>query len=229
MAAAATLNVVEPESTGVGGDMFALIWHDREKKVHALNGSGRAPGAASPEQLRAAGHRRMPQEGPFSVSIPGTVHGWETILAAHGTMPLAEVLQPAIGYAEAGFPVTDYIAYQWSGQGPRLAAYPGGQEMLLNGRPPRQGEVMKLPTLARTLRAVAEGGSQAFYTGPDCGEDCRLRPGAGRVDYCRRPGGPYLGLGRGHQHRLPGGNLLGVPAQRPGHRRPGGPQYSGRV
>ena len=111
VAAAAALNVVEPQSTGVGGDMFALIWHDHEKKVHALNGSGRAPGAASIEQLNAAGHYRMPQEGPLSVSIPGTVHGWETILEAHGTMPLAEVLAPAIRYAEEGFPVSDYIAY----------------------------------------------------------------------------------------------------------------------
>ena len=165
VAAAAALNVVEPESTGVGGDMFALIRHDRDGKVHALNGSGRAPGAASIDELRAAGHHQMPQEGPYSVSIPGTVHGWGTILAEHGTMPLGEVLKPAIGYAEEGFPVSDYIAYQWSGQGARLSARPGGQEMLLNGRPPVQGEVMKLPTLAKTLRAVAEGGSDAFYQG----------------------------------------------------------------
>ncbi len=166
VAAAAALNVVEPESTGVGGDMFALIWDDREKKVHALNGSGRAPGAASLEQLRAAGHRQMPHEGVFSVSVPGTVHGWETIINEHGSMPLSEALKPAIRYAEEGFPVSDYIAYQWSGQGPRLSAQPSGQEMLLNGRPPRQGEVIKLPTLAKTLRAVAEGGSKAFYHGP---------------------------------------------------------------
>lgn len=165
VAAAAALNVVEPESTGVGGDMFALIWHDNERKVRALNGSGRAPGAASIDELRAAGHYQMPQDGPYSVSIPGTVHGWETILAEHGTMPLAEVLKPAIRYAEEGFPVSDYIAYQWSGQGARLAARPGGQEMLLNGHPPSQGEVIKLPTLANTLRAVAEGGSDAFYHG----------------------------------------------------------------
>ena len=165
VASAAVLNVVEPESTGVGGDMFALIWHDNERKVHALNGSGRAPGAASIDELRGKGHRTMPQEGAYSVSIPGTVHGWETILAAHGTMPLADVLAPAIRYAEEGFPVSDYIAYQWSGQGARLGALPSGQEMLLNGRPPRQGEVMRLPTLAKTLRAVAEGGSEAFYQG----------------------------------------------------------------
>ena len=165
VAAAAALNVVEPESTGVGGDLFALIWLDREKQVRALNGSGRAPAAASIDQLRAAGYAQMPTDGVFSVSIPGTVHGWETIINAYGTMPLSAVLQPAIRYAEEGFPVTDYIAYQWSGQQSRLAALPSGQEMLLHGRPPRQGEVMRLPTLARTLRAVADGGSDAFYRG----------------------------------------------------------------
>ena len=108
----------------------------------------------------------MPHDGVFSISVPGTVHGWETIIREHGTMPLGEVLKPAIRYAEEGFPVSDYIAYQWSGQGPRLSAHPSGQEMLLDGRPPRQGEVIKLPTLAKTLRAVAEGGSEAFYNGP---------------------------------------------------------------
>ena len=81
-AAAAVLNVVEPESTGVGGDLFALIWLDREKQVRALNGSGRAPAAANIGQLRAAGYAQMPTDGVFSVSIPGAAHGWETILNA---------------------------------------------------------------------------------------------------------------------------------------------------
>ncbi len=170
VACAAALNVVEPESTGVGGDMFALIWNAQEKQVRALNGSGRAPAAASIDELKSAGHRQMPGEGPYSVSIPGTVHGWETILAAHGSMPLSEVLKPAIRYAEEGFPVTDFIAHQWSGQQARLSALPSGQEMLLNGRPPRQGEMMRLPTLGKTLRAIGEGGSDAFYHGEIAGK-----------------------------------------------------------
>lgn len=165
VASAAVLNVVEPESTGIGGDMFALVWNADEKKVHSLNGSGRAPGAASIEEIRARGYHEMPDSGVYSVSVPGTVHGWETILDAHGTMPLSEVLQPAIRYAEEGFPVSDVISHQWAGQVGKLAKFPSGQEMLLNGRAPRQGEVMRLPTLARTLRAIAEGGSRAFYTG----------------------------------------------------------------
>ncbi|MSQ06814.1 MAG: gamma-glutamyltransferase [Dehalococcoidia bacterium] len=165
VAAAAVLNVVEPESTGVGGDMFALVWDNRKKQVYALNGSGRAPGAASIAELRGKGHRQMPQTGVYSVTVPGTVHGWETISQAHGAMPLAQVLQSAIDYAEEGFPVSDIIANQWSSQGPKLARLPSGQEFLLNGRPPRHGEVMRLPTLARTLRTIAEGGAEAFYTG----------------------------------------------------------------
>jgi gamma-glutamyltranspeptidase / glutathione hydrolase len=165
VAAAAVLNVVEPESTGIGGDMFALVWNDGERKVHALNGSGRAPAAASIDEMKSKGYGEMPETGVYSVSVPGTVHGWETILEAHGSMPLSEVLKPAIKYAEEGFPVSDVIAHQWAGQAGKLAQFPSGQEMLLDGRAPRHGEVMRLPTLARTLRAIAEGGSAAFYTG----------------------------------------------------------------
>src|SRR5918992_796498 len=163
VATAAVLNVVEPESTGMGGDMFALVWNDKEKKVHALNGSGRAPGAASIEELKAKGNQQMPEIGVYSVSVPGTVHGWETILDAHGTMPLSDVLKPAIQYAEEGFPVSDIIAHQWANQVTKLSQFPSGQEMLLNGRAPKHGEVMRLPTLGCTLRTVAEGGSAAFY------------------------------------------------------------------
>ena len=165
VATAAVLNVVEPESTGIGGDMFALVWNANEKKVHALNGSGRAPSAASIAELRNQGHMHMPDFGVYSVSVPGTVSGWETIMDSHGNMSLAEVLQPAIEYAEEGFPVSDVISNQWAGQAPKLAQLPSGQEMLLNGRAPKQGEMMRLPTLGRTLRGIAEGGSAAFYTG----------------------------------------------------------------
>ena len=166
VATAATLNVVEPMSTGVGGDVFALIWRAADKEVVALNGSGRAPMAANIEDLQAKGHRRMPAFGPLSISVPGAVHGWEVLLESQGTMALTDVLAPAIDYAEHGFPVSDIIAFQWKQQQDKLAALPSGQEMLVNGRAPREGDLMRLPTLAQTLRAVAEGGSKAFYTGP---------------------------------------------------------------
>ena len=165
VATAAALNVVEPMSTGVGGDMFALVWEASEKRVRALNGSGRASWSASIADLKTRGHRNMPEMGPLTVTVPGTVHGWETILQSYGSMPLAQVLKPAIRYAEEGFPVSDVISYQWARSKDRLTTLPSGQELLLNGRAPVQGEVMRLPTLARTLRTVAEGGAEAFYRG----------------------------------------------------------------
>ena len=165
VACAAVLNVVEPVSTGVGGDMFALIWDARDKQVHALNGSGAAPAASSIEDICSEGHRSMPEFGPYSVTVPGTVHGWETLLASHGTMTLSEVLKPAIQYAEEGFPVTEVIAYQWQRAVEKISRLPSGQEMLLDGRAPKQGDMMTIPTLGNTLRAIAEGGAHAFYHG----------------------------------------------------------------
>ena len=164
--AAAALNVVEPNSTGVGGDLFALVWNRREQSVRALNGSGRAPAAASLRELQAQGHRTMPGSGAYSVAVPGTVDGWETLRQACGTMPLARLLEPAIGYAENGFPVSEVIAYQWQQSFRKLAAHPSGGEFLPGGQAPSPGEIVRLPTLAATLRAIAEGGSAAFYRGP---------------------------------------------------------------
>ena len=165
VATAAVLNVVEPESTGVGGDMFALVWDQKEKSVRALNGSGRAPGAASIDELKSQGHRTMPDSGPYSVAVPGTVHGWETLLNSCGSMPISRILEPAIRYAEEGFPVSEMISFQWKQSAQRLARLPSGQEMLINGAAPNEGELARMPTLATTLRAISEGGSDAFYKG----------------------------------------------------------------
>ena len=165
IATAAALNVVEPMSTGVGGDMFALVWDNKEKSVRALNGSGRAPGAASIDELLNKGHQSYPETGVYSVAVPGTVHGWATLLDACGTMPMSKVLEPAINYAENGFPVSDIISFQWQRELNKLSSFPSGNEMLPNGRSPSQGDFVKLPTLASTLRAIAEGGSDAFYKG----------------------------------------------------------------
>jgi gamma-glutamyltranspeptidase/glutathione hydrolase len=165
VASAAVLNVVEPVSTGVGGDMFALVWNNKEKKVRAINGSGRSPAAASLEALTSKGHKQIPEIGVHSITVPGAVHGWETLLRACGTMPLSEVLKPAIRYAEEGYPVSDIISFQWSNQLEKLARLPSGQEWLLDGHTPAHGEVMRVPTLGRTLRTIAEGGSEAFYKG----------------------------------------------------------------
>ena len=165
VATAATLAVVEPFYTGVAGDIFALIWMDSEKKVRALNGSGRAPAAASLEELRSRGLSEIPNYGPHAVTVPGTVEGWDTLLRTHGSMPLAHVLQPAIHYAEEGFPVSDMIAFLWNRGMPQLSQKPSGAEFMVDGRPPRHGDLMRLPGLAKTLRTIAEGGPDAFYKG----------------------------------------------------------------
>ena len=169
VAMAAALNVVEPMSTGIGGDMFALIWKASEKKVVALNGSGRSAANANVDDVRRAGFDAIPNEGEGSamaISVPGTVHGWETALSRYGNMTLGEVLAPAIDYALHGYPVSEVIAEGWQGSEPKLRHRPSGAEMLpANGRAPKCGEVVSLPELSRSLQTIAEGGSQAFYQG----------------------------------------------------------------
>ena len=179
VATAAMLCVVEPTSTGIGGDAFALYYEARTGKVHALNGSGRAAAAASLEALRAQGYQQMPTFSGHTVTVPGAVAAWEDLLHRFGRMSLADVLQPAIRTAEEGYPVSEWIALGWATQVPKLLRLPGwesgdpdngppqpsGQELLIDGRAPRPGEIIRLPTLATTLRGIAEEGAAYIYHG----------------------------------------------------------------
>lgn len=172
VATAAVLNVVEPMSTGIGGDMFALIWDKNERKVIALNGSGRQAAAANVDDVRKSGFDSIPNnlEGSqFAVSVPGTVHGWETALNTYGRMTLKEVLKPAIDYAVNGYAVSEVIAHSWGSieTVTKLSHRPSGKELLPGklGGAPKYGEVVTLPELGRTLQMIAEGGSDAFYKG----------------------------------------------------------------
>ncbi|HCI85900.1 MAG TPA: gamma-glutamyltransferase, partial [Dehalococcoidia bacterium] len=173
VATAAVLNVVEPMSTGIGGDMFALIWDKNERKVASLNGSGRQATAANVDDVRKAGFDSIPNNldgSHFAVSVPGTVHGWETALNQYGRMTLQEVLQPAIDYALNGYAVSEVIARSWGSAETiqKLNHRPSGKELLpgsgANGAP-KYGEIITLPELGRTLQMIAEGGSEAFYKG----------------------------------------------------------------
>ncbi len=179
VAAAAMLNVVEPMMTGIGGDCFALYWDAKTKQVSALNGSGRSGAATSAVELREQGYRTMPSQSGHTVTVPGTVAGWHDLLARHGRMTLRELLQPAIAAAAHGFPVTELVAALWGAGVGKLTRAAGGDgehlewgpvqasatELLINGRAPRAGELMMLPTLANTLRAIAESGPDYFYQG----------------------------------------------------------------
>ncbi len=184
IATAAMLNVVEPISTGVGGDCFALYYEARTGQVTALNGSGRAPAAANAAALLAMGCVRMPSFSGHAVSIPGAVAGWADLLARHGRMALADVLAPAIRTAEAGYPVSELIAAGWATQVLKLrrdpawlnpdaavhpalagAPQPSGAELLIGGQAPRAGQIMRIPTLAETLRGIASEGAAYIYQG----------------------------------------------------------------
>ena len=166
VATAAMLNVVEPMSTGIGGDCFALIYEAKTGRVRALNGSGRSPYAASIEKMRQRGRKTIPERGYLPVTVPGTVAGWSDLLAACGNLSLGRVLEPAIAYASDGFPVSEIIAGGWQRAGAKLASDPIAAAVYLpGGRAPRPGEVVRQPDLAHSLQAIAAGGPEAFYRG----------------------------------------------------------------
>ena len=166
VATAAMLNVVEPMSTGIGGDCFALIYDGKTGAIRSLNGSGRSPYAATIAAMHERGHKTIPQRGFLPVTVPGTVAGWSDLLRACGTMSLERVLEPAITYARDGFPVSEVIAGNWERAVQKLAADPAAAATyLINGRSPRAGEIVRQPDLARTFQAIAAGGADAFYRG----------------------------------------------------------------
>ncbi|TAM60747.1 gamma-glutamyltransferase family protein [bacterium] len=189
IAAHAVMGVVEPHSSGIGGDAFALIWDPRERCVTALNGSGGAPAAASWQRLRAQGLERMPERGALTVTVPGAVRAFATLTERYGRRTLGENLAAAIAYAEDGFAVAEIAAAAWSASAPIVARH-GGQDHPF-GRPVRAGQVVRLPALARTLRAIAQDGAQAFYEGEIAAAMVRA-VGAG---------GGLLSLGDLRQHR----------------------------
>ena len=166
IAANAVLGVVEPMSCGVGGDLFAIVWDSKSKKLHGLNASGRSPYAATREFFREKSLDAIPTHGPLSWSVPGCVDGWEALRARFGSKPLAELLAPAIAHAESGFPVSEIIAGDWSGARGELAKVPGSAECFLpGGKAPGVGDVFRNPALATTLLLIAKEGPGAFYRG----------------------------------------------------------------
>jgi gamma-glutamyltranspeptidase / glutathione hydrolase len=165
VAAAAVLCVVEPMMVSPGGDLFAIVWNAKKRELKALNASGRAPLAASIDELKKRGFDTMPQNGIHAITVPGAVDGWAKLLERYGTMKLAQVLQPAIDYAERGFPVTDVIASDWE-EGVKHKDEPDfAKTFLPGGKPPVAGEIFLNKNLAGTLKKVAAGGPEAFYRG----------------------------------------------------------------
>ena len=170
IAANATIGLMEPTGNGVGGDLFAIVWDAKTKKLYGLNASGRSPKSLTlaklREELRKLNRTTIPPRGPLPVSVPGTVDGWFELHGKFGKLPMKELLQPAISYASNGFPVTEVIAEGWAANAKLLKDFPNFAETFMpNGRAPAKGEVFRNPLLANTLSAIAEGGRDAFYKG----------------------------------------------------------------
>ena len=166
VAAAAVLSVTEPHMTGIGGDMFAIVWLAREQKLVALDASGRAGSLMTRERLQARGFRAGSQQGVMSVTVPGALAGWELLVRTHGRRTLAQALQPAIAYARDGFPVSPIIAAQWANEAAFLTRDSAAAATYLpGGRAPTAGEWFRNPDYARTLQIIADSGVGTFYGG----------------------------------------------------------------
>ncbi|HRF96720.1 MAG TPA: gamma-glutamyltransferase, partial [Aggregatilineales bacterium] len=166
IAAAAVMNVTAPASTGAGGDCFALYYDAKTGTVTALNGSGRAPNGLTIEHLTKAGMSgEIPPRSVHAVTVPGAVRGWEDLLTRFGTMTFREVLQDAIHYAEIGSPVTPVFGEAWIRSQAFLKGSHNTEDYLPNGVSPQVGQLVQLKGLAKTFRAITEGGADAFYLG----------------------------------------------------------------
>ncbi len=167
--AAAVLNVVEPMSTGIGGDAFAIFCDAKSRRLTAINGSGRSPKAATYDEIkrRLNGESTIPSTSPLTWMVPGTVDAWVTALQLAGRMSLGDALAPAIRYAEEGFAVAPQTAATWMAFEKALAqpADTARTWLYAGHRAPRPGEIFRCPNLAKTLRAIAEGGRDVFYRG----------------------------------------------------------------
>jgi gamma-glutamyltranspeptidase/glutathione hydrolase len=196
IAAVAALCVIEPHMTGIGGDCFCLI-AEPGKPVWGYNGCGRSGAAASTEALLGKGMRTIEPTSPHAVNVPGAVEAWGAILNARGTFALERALGPAIRYAELGFPVAARIASDWQALVGKLSIHPGAaRHYLFNGKAPAEGDMIKLPALAATLKAIAKDGPRAFYEGRIAQDMVQTLSAAGSVltveDFASHRGEPQI-------------------------------------
>ena len=181
IAACAVQCVVEPGSTGIGGDCFALYGPPGASTPVAFNGSGKAPTGATCEYYAGQGIGELPRQSPHSCVVPGAIDAWCRLNADHGRLSMQDLLAPAIGYARDGYPVSSRVAADWESAVGLMQAEPTlARTFLVDGAAPKVGARHSQPELAKTMQAVAEGGREAFYTG-EIARDM--------VDYLRGLGG----------------------------------------
>jgi gamma-glutamyltranspeptidase/glutathione hydrolase len=166
IAANASIGLMEPTGNGIGGDLFAIVWDAGSKSLHGLNASGRSPKSLSREWFLENGFKKIPACGPLPVSVPGAVDGWFELHGRFGKLPMIKLLQPTIEYARNGHPVHETIRFYWDIDAGRLSKYPGYvEQMTIDGRAPRIGEMWQNPNLANTLERISNDGRDVFYEG----------------------------------------------------------------
>lgn len=171
IAANAALGLMEPTGNGIGGDLYAIVWDAKTEQLYGLNASGRSPLGLSYEhvagELERMGRTDLPPHGMLPISVPGAIDGWFELHEKFGALPMQQILQPSIDYAEQGFPVTELIAYYWNRSVPILSPQPGDfvGTFTIDGKAPQKGQIFKNPALGATYRALATDGRDAFYRG----------------------------------------------------------------
>ena len=166
IAANSALGLMEPTGNGIGGDLFAIVWIEKEKKLYGLNASGRSPENLTLEYFKENNFKSIPAYGPLPVSVPGCVDGWFELHNKFGKTSMANILSPTIKYAEDGFPVSELVSYYMKVASNNFQEYPNFKETYyLNDSTPKKGQIFKNPDLANTLRVIAKDGRKGFYEG----------------------------------------------------------------
>ncbi|MEL7004053.1 MAG: gamma-glutamyltransferase, partial [Bacteroidota bacterium] len=166
IAANAALGLMEPTGSGIGGDLFAIVWDAKTKKLYGLNASGRSPKSLTLDYFKKNGFTKIPAHGPLPVSVPGAVDGWFELHNKFGSISMKEILTPSINYAKEGFPVSELIAYYMQRSAPILSKFDGFSDVFMpDGKAPVKGQMFKNPALADTYTKIANGGRDAFYKG----------------------------------------------------------------
>jgi len=166
IAANAAIGLMEPTGNGIGGDLFAIVWIEKEKKLYGLNASGRSPQNLTLEYFKNNNFKSIPPYGPLPVSVPGCVDGWFELHDRFGKIKMNEILSPAIKYAESGFPVTELVSYYMKNASEIFETYPNFKETYyINNSTPLKGQIYRNPNLANTLKIIAKEGRSGFYEG----------------------------------------------------------------
>ncbi len=167
IAANAAIGLMEPTGNGIGGDLFAIIWVEKDKKLYGLNASGRSPKNLTLDYFKENNMTQIPAYGPLPVSVPGCVDGWFEMHRRFGKISMEDILNPAINYAEKGFPVTELVSYYMEIANKKFKEYPNFKETYhINGSTPKKGQLFKNKDLGKTLRLIAKKGRKGFYEGP---------------------------------------------------------------